>query len=107
MASNGQSFGEEICNVQFPWHEDDPKLSLSHAVPQPMQAHVKRLRHLKADGIGRETDGDFIVAEERGWRLGVSHVLQDLAFVGGDAAGGEESRVLGLCYKRADDRDTR
>ena len=72
-----------------------------------MEAHVQRLRHLEVDGIGRETDGDFVVAEEWCWRLGMTHVLQDLAFVGGDAAGGEESSILGLCYKRADDRDAR
>jgi hypothetical protein len=107
MVGDGQSFGKQICNVHLSRHEDDSKVSLPHAVPQPMEAHVQRLRHLEVDSIGRETNGDIVVAEEWCWRLGVTHVLQDLAFVGGDAAGGEESSVLGLCYKRADDRDTR
>ena len=35
------------------------------------------------------------------------HVVQDLALVCCDPGGGEESSVLGLCYERADDRDTR
>jgi hypothetical protein len=33
--------------------------------------------------------------------------VQDLALVCSDPGGGEETSVLGLCYKRADDRDTR
>ncbi len=40
-----------------------------------------------------------------GW--GVPHVVQDLALVCCYPGGGEETSVLGLCYKRADDRDTR
>ncbi len=43
--------------------QDDAEVSLPHTVPQPMEAHVKRLRHLEIDGVGCETDGDFIVAE--------------------------------------------
>ncbi len=35
------------------------------------------------------------------------HVVQDLALVCSDSGYGEETSVLGLCYKRADDRDTR
>ena len=37
----------------------------------------------------------------------MSHVVQDLSFVRCDSGCGEETSVLGLCYKRADDRDTR
>ena len=48
-----------------------------------------------------ETDGDVVVAQEWCWRLGVTHVLQDLAFVGGNACGGEESSVLGLLDRGA------
>ena len=107
MAGDRQSFGKKICSVAKARHEDDSEVSLPHTVSQPMEAHVKRLRHLESDGVGCETDGDFVIAQEWCWRLGVTHVLQDLAFVGGNACGGEESSVLGLCYKRADDRDTR
>ncbi len=35
------------------------------------------------------------------------HVVQDLALVCCDPGGGKETSVLGLCYKRADDRDMR
>jgi hypothetical protein len=87
MAGDGQSFGKEICtNVDFSRHEDDAKVSLPHAAPQPIEAHVQRLRHLEVDGIGRETDGDFVVAEEWCWRFGVTHILQDLALLRWPAA---------------------
>ena len=35
------------------------------------------------------------------------HVVQDLAFVGCNPGGGEETSILGLCYKGADDRYAR
>jgi hypothetical protein len=69
MVGDGQGFGEEICYIFFFRHEDDAKVFLPYTVPQPMEAHVKRLRHLEVDGIGRDTDGNFVVAEKWGWTL--------------------------------------
>ena len=70
-----------------------------------MPAHVDRLRHFEVDAIGRETDSDLIVAEDRGRGLGVAHVGQNLPLVGCNAGGGEGAGVLCLRHEGADDRD--
>jgi hypothetical protein len=106
VAGDRQSFGEKICDVAESRHEDDAEVSLPHMVPQPMEAHAKR-RKFEIDGVGCETNGDFIVAKYRCWGLGVPHVGQNLTFIRGDSGGCEETGVLGLCHKGADDRDTR
>jgi hypothetical protein len=105
MACYRQRLGKEIGYVEGARHEDDPEVSLTDAVPQPqpMKAHVKGLRHLQIYAIICETDGDLIVAENRGRRLGMAHVGQNLAFVRGDSTGGEETATLSLCYKGEDD----
>ena len=69
MTEYGQSLSEKIGNVESPRNEEHAELSLSYPVSQPMEAHVKRLRHLEVDGIGRDTDGNFVVAEKWGWTL--------------------------------------
>ncbi len=63
LAGDRQNFGEKICDVPVSRHKDDAEVSLPYTVPQPIEAHVKRLRYLEIDGVGCESDGDFIVAK--------------------------------------------
>jgi len=89
MAGDRQGLGEEVRVIADAGDEDGAKVSLSNPVPDPMPAHVDRLRHFEADAIGRETDSDLIVAEDWGRGLRVAHVGQNLPLVGGDAGGGK------------------
>ena len=104
MACYRQRLGEKIGNVEEARDKDDPEVALANAVPQPMKAHVQGLGHLQVDAVISEADGDLVVAEYWGWRLGMPHVGQDLALVCRDASSSEEATILGLCYKGADDR---
>ncbi len=106
MASFRQRLGGTVGNVAEARDKDDPEVVLADAVPQPMKTHVQGLRHFQVDAVIGKADGDFIVAEDWGWRLGMPHVGQNLALVCSDASIGEESTILGLCFKRADDRYT-
>ena len=46
MASNRQGFGKKIGQILQARDEDDAKLALLDPVPQPMEPHIQRLRHL-------------------------------------------------------------
>ena len=103
MACYGQGLGEKISMIADAGDEDGAKVSLSNPVPDPMPAHVDRLRHFEVDAIGRETDSNLIVAEDRGRGLRVAKVGQDLPLVGCDAGGGKGAGVLRLRHEGADD----
>ncbi len=104
MACYKQRLGEKVDNVEEARDKDDPEVALANAVSQPMKAHVQGLGHLQVDAVISEADDDLVVAEDWGWRLGMSHVGQNLALVCRDAPSSEEATILGLCYKGADDR---
>ena len=74
MASDGQSFRKEICDVATTLNKDDTKLMLANAVPKPVKAHVQRLRHLDVDAVVGQAYGDLVVAEDWCGRLGVAHI---------------------------------
>ena len=103
MACYGQGLGEKISMIANAGDEDGAKVSLPNPIPDPMPAHVDRLRHFEVDAIGRETDSNLIVAEDRGRGLRVAHVGQDLPLVGCDAGGGKGAGILCLRHEGADD----
>ena len=103
MACYGQGLGKKISMIANAGDEDGAKVSLPNPIPDPMPAHVDRLRHFEVDAIGRETDSNLIVAEDRGRGLRVAHVGQDLPLVGCDAGGGKGAGILCLRHEGADD----
>ena len=98
-----QSFGEKISMVVDARDKRSAEVTLPDPIPDPMPAHVDRLRHFEVDAIGRETDSNLIVAEDRGRGLRVAKVGQDLPLVGGDAGGGKGAGILCLRHEGADD----
>ena len=105
MTGDGQGLGEEVGVIAPSRDEHGAEVSLSDSIPDPMPAHVDRLRHLEVDAVGRETDSNLIVAEDRGRGLRVAHVGQYLPLVGCDAGGGEGAGILCLRHEGADDRN--
>ena len=103
MACYGQGLGEKTSMIANAGDEDGAKVSLPNPIPDPMPAHVDRLRHFEVDAIGRETDSNLIVAEDRGRGLRVAKVGQDLPLVGCDAGGGKGAGILCLRHEGADD----
>ena len=103
MTGDGQGLGEKVSMIADAWDEHGAEVSLSDPIPDPMPAHVDRLRHLEVDAVGRETDSNLIVAEDRGRGLRVAHVGQDLPLVGCDAGGGKGAGILCLRHEGADD----
>jgi hypothetical protein len=63
MAGDGQSFCEEVGNVELAGDEDDAEVSSTDAVPQPMETHVQGFGHFHGDGVSGESNGDFVVTE--------------------------------------------
>ncbi len=59
------------------------------------------------DGVRRDADGDFVVAEQRCCELRVAHVGQDFPLFRGDACGSVKVKagILRLGNKRTDDRN--
>ena len=98
-----QGLGKEVSVIADAGDEHGAEVSLSDPIPDPMPAHVDRLRHLEVDAVGRETDSNLIVAEDRGRGLRVAKVGQDLPLVGGDAGGGKGAGILCLRHEGADD----
>ena len=103
MAGDGQGLGEKIRVITAARDEDGSEVALANPIPDPMPAHVNRLRHFEVYAIGRETDSDLIVAEDWGRGLGVSHVGQDLPLIGCDAGGGKGAGVFRLRHEGTDD----
>ena len=88
MTGNRQGLRKKVCHVVKAADEQDPKMSLADAVPDPVQAHVSGLGHALRDGVGRDADGHLVVAKQRGGRLRVAHVGLDFAFLCRDAGRG-------------------
>ena len=105
MKGDGQGLGEKVSMIADARDKRSAEVSLPDPIPDPMPTHVDRLRHFEVDAIGRETDSDLIVAEDRGRGLRVAHVGQNLSLVGYNAGGGEGAGVLCLRHEGADDRN--
>ena len=93
MLSSGSTAekGEEVGNVELAGDEDDAEVSLTDAVPhQPMETHVQGLGHFHGDGVSGESNDDLVVTEYGCRGLRITHVLQYLTLVGGNASGGED-----------------
>ena len=103
MAGDGQGLGEKVSMIADARDKRSAEVSLPDPIPDPMPAHVDRLRHFEVDTIGRETDSNLIVAEDRGRGLRVAHVGQNLPLVGCDAGGGKGAGILCLRHEGADD----
>ncbi len=88
MAGDVQGLGKEVSMIADTGDEHGAEVFLTNPVPDPMPAHVNRLRHFEVDAIGRETNSDLIVAEDWGRGLRLAHVGQYLPLVGGYAGGG-------------------
>jgi hypothetical protein len=83
--------------------EVDTKVSLADPVPDPVETHVRGHRHALGDGVRRDADGDFVVAEQRCCVLPVAHVGQEFPLFRGDACGGVEAGALRFGNKGTDD----
>ena len=71
-----------------------------------MKAHVYAFRQLGSDCAISQTDGKFVVAQDRGWWLGVAKVAEDATLFGGNFGGGKEAPVFGLLDRGTNNRDT-
>ncbi len=105
MTGDRERFGEEIGDVVLTANEEDTKLSLADPVSDPMQSHVRCLRHLLGDRVGSNADSHLVVTKQRGGGLGVAHVGQDFAFFCRDAGHGVQASVLRLRDKGTYNRD--
>jgi hypothetical protein len=83
----------------------DVELSLMDAILKPMKSHVYALRQQGEDGAMCETDGKLVVAQDRGWWLGVAKVAEDATLFGGNFGCGKEAAVFGLLYRGTNDGD--
>ncbi len=106
MLVNRQRLGKIIRKVEHTGYMLDAELSLMNAILKPMKAHVYALRQLGDDGAMSETDGKFVVAQDRGWWLRVAKVAEDATLFGGNFCGGKEAPVFGLLDRGANDGDT-
>ncbi len=103
MTGDGQGLGKIVSMIADARDKRSAEVSLPDPIPDPMPAHVDRLRHFEVDAIGRETDSNLIVAKDRGRGLRVAHVGQDLPLVGCNADGGKGAGILCLRREGADD----
>jgi hypothetical protein len=51
----------------------------THTINNPVESHVHRFGHLGGNGVVGETHCTFVVTEDWSRRLGVPHVVQDVA----------------------------
>jgi hypothetical protein len=58
--------------------EEDTKVSLADPVTDPMQSHVRCLRHPLGDRVGSNVDSYLVATKQRGGGLGVAHLGQNL-----------------------------
>ena len=61
MTGDGQGLGKKVSMIADARDKRSVEVFLPDPIPDPMPAHVHRLRHFEVDAIGRETDGDLIV----------------------------------------------
>ncbi len=81
MTGDRERFGEEIGDVVETADEEDTKVSLADPVSDPMQSHVRCLRHPLGDRVGSNADSHLVITKQRGVGLGVAHVGQDFAIL--------------------------
>ncbi len=105
MTGDRERFGEEIGDVVETADEEDTKVSLADQVSDPMQSHVRCLRHPQGDRVGSNADSHLVVTKQRGGGLEVAHVGQDFAFLCRDAGSGVQASVFRLRDKGTDNRD--
>ncbi len=105
MTGDRERFGEEIDDVVETADEEDTKVFLADPVSDPMQSHVRCLRHPLGDCVGSNADSHLVATKQRGGGLGVAHVGQDFAFLCRDAGSGVQAGVLRLRDKGTDNRD--
>jgi hypothetical protein len=105
MTGDRERFGEEVGDVVETADEEDTKVSLADPVSDPMQSHVRCLRHPLGDRVGSNADSHLVVTKQRGGGLGVAHVGQDFAFLCRDASSGVQTSVLRLRDKGTVNRD--
>ncbi len=60
--------------------------------------------HLGGDGIVGEAHCTFIVTVDGSRRLGVPHVVQDVALCEGEASRGEDAGIFGFAHERTNYR---
>ena len=104
MSLNRKRLGEEVCDVVDARDVMHRKLLLLYAINDPVESHVHRFGHLGGDGIVGEAHCTFIVTVYRSRRLGVPHVVQDVALGESEASRCEDAGVLGFAHERANHR---
>jgi hypothetical protein len=96
MTGDRERFDEETGDVVKTADEEYTKVSLADPVSNPMQSHVRCLRHPLGDRVGSNADSHLIVTKQWGCGLRVAHVGQDFAFLCRDVGSGVQARVLRL-----------
>jgi hypothetical protein len=76
MTGDRKRFGEKIGNVVETADEKDTKVSLGDLVSDPMQAHVRCLRHPLGDRVCSNADIHLVVTKQRGGGLGLAKILR-------------------------------
>ncbi len=106
MTGDRVGFGEKIGDVVETADKEDTKVSLADPVSDPMQSHVRCLRHSVGDRVGSNADSShLVVTKQRGGGLGVAHVSQDFVFLCRDAGSGVQASILRLRNKGTYNRD--
>ncbi len=105
MTDDRERFGGEIGDIVETADVEDMKVSLADPVSDPMQSHVRCLRHPLGDCVGSNADSHLDVTKQRGGGLGVAHVGQEFAFLCHNACSGVQVSVLRLRDKGTDNRD--
>ena len=96
-------FCEKVGEVHGSWLPLYAKVSLFHAVADPVKAHVDGLGVFLFHSVERETDGALVVAgDERGW-LGITELGERDAERLGFRCDGEECSVFSFCGRSDND----
>ncbi len=101
-----QRLGEIVRKVEDTRNMLNAELVLMDVVLKPMKPHVYAFRQLGGDGAMSKTDGKFVVAQDRGWWLGVAKVAEDATLFRGNFGGDKEAPIFGLLDRGTNYRDT-
>ena len=72
--------GKVVCQVEDAWTPENVEVPLFYSVTNPIKAHVDRFRSSLLYSFVRDPTRTFVVGCDGGGRLGMSHVVKDLAY---------------------------
>jgi hypothetical protein len=101
VAVDGNDFGEEIGGVGQAREEDKAEKVLAHPLLQPVETHVYRLGHIRANRGSRKTDSAFVIDKKKERRLlGVAKVGECERELSQHLPTTKSGGILRLCHRR-------